>query len=239
VGTGLSLKIKTDLPGFRLDVEWSMDNELVVLFGCSGSGKSLTLKTLAGICRQGDGHIELNGRTLFSRERGINLSPQKRLLGYVFQDAALFPHMTIEANVLYGAGAVPGDGARAKARELMELFRLSEHRNKYPGEISGGQKQRAAFARALIHKPEVLLLDEPFSSLDNPLRVEMRRCLTNIIKQGLHVPTILVTHDLVEAITLSDRMLIYSNGKVIQDGRPQTILSHPADNEVLSLITQG
>jgi molybdate transport system ATP-binding protein len=234
---GLDLKINTILPGFKLDVEWSMGNELVVLFGYSGAGKSLTLRTLAGIFRQGDGYVRLNGRTLFSKERGINLAPQKRSVGYVFQEAALFPHMTVEENILYGAGGTFKAVDRARAVEMMELFKLLEHRAKFPGQISGGQKQRAAFARALIRKPEILLLDEPFSSLDNPLRTEMRKCLISVIKQELHVPTILVTHDIVEAFALADRLLIYSNGRVIQDGMPRAVFNSPASREVESLVT--
>ena len=233
---GLDLKITTHLDGFSLDVGWSMDSELVVLFGHSGSGKSMTLRTIAGIAPQGDGYIKLNGRVLFSKDHNINLPPQQRSVGYVFQDLALFPHMTVEKNILYGARGMAGQEARKKAAEMMELFRLTGHKDKYPDEISGGQKQRVALARALIRNPEVLLLDEPFSALDDQLRMEMRRCLINVVKEEFRIPTILVTHNVLEVYTLANRVLIYSNGRVIQSGLPQTVFSNPVNEEVLSLV---
>jgi len=233
---GLDLKITTHLDGFSLDVRWSMGNELVVLFGHSGAGKSMTLRTIAGITPQGDGHIELNGRVLFSKDRGINLPPQHRSVGYVFQDLALFPHMTVEKNILYGAADTDRKQAVKKTREMMELFRLAAHKDKYPHEISGGQKQRVAFARALVRQPEVLLLDEPFSALDDQLRLEMRRCLANVVKQEFRIPTILVTHNVLEVYTLADRVLVYSNGRMIQSGIPQAVFTNPVNDEVMSLV---
>jgi molybdate transport system ATP-binding protein len=233
---GLELNIKTDLPGFSLDVSWSMHSELVVLFGHSGAGKSLTLQTIAGISRQGGGYVKLNGRMLFNRAMGINLPPQQRSVGYVFQDLALFPHMTVRQNILYGAYGIDKSTARQKCAVMLELFRLNGQEDKYPHEISGGQKQRVAFARALIRKPDLLLLDEPFSSLDNPLRLEMRRCLMSVLKEDFCVPTVLVTHDVLEAYTLADRVLIYSNGRVIQSGLPQEVFNNPLNHEVTSLV---
>lgn len=233
---GLDLKITTHLDGFSLDVQWSMGNELVVLFGHSGAGKSMTLRTIAGITPQGDGHIELNGRVLFSKDRSINLPPQNRSVGYVFQDLALFPHMTVEKNILYGAAGTDRKLAVKKTGEMMELFRLAAHKDKYPHEISGGQKQRVAFARALVRQPEVLLLDEPFSALDDQLRLEMRRCLTNVVKQEFRIPTVLVTHNVLEVYTLADRVMVYSNGRVIQSGIPQAVFTNPVNDEVMSLV---
>jgi molybdate transport system ATP-binding protein len=233
---GLDIRIRTELPGFTLDVNWSMQGETVVLFGHSGSGKSLTLQTIAGITGQGDGCINLNGRVLFSHERKVNLPPQKRSIGYVFQDLALFPHMTVRQNILYGATGIGKAAAGQSCTELLRRFRLTGHDDKYPHQISGGQKQRVAFARALIRKPELLLLDEPFSSLDNPLRLEMRTCLLNVLKEDFHVPTILVTHDVLEAYTLADRVLIYSGGRVIQSGLPAEVFNNPANAEVVSLV---
>jgi molybdate transport system ATP-binding protein len=233
---GLELKIKTELPGFTLDVNWSMQGELVVLFGHSGSGKSLTLQTIAGIAGQGDGHIGLNGRLLFNRELNINLPPQQRSVGYVFQDLALFPHMTVRQNILYGACGMDKAAATERCSDLLELFRLDGQENKYPHQVSGGQKQRVAFARALIRRPELLLLDEPFSSLDNPLRLEMRRCLLNVLKEDFRVPTVLVTHDVLEAYALADRVLIYSGGRVIQSGLPAEVFKDPVNEEVMSMV---
>jgi molybdate transport system ATP-binding protein len=233
---GLDLKITTQLEGFSLDVQWGMGDELVVLFGHSGAGKSLTLRTIAGIAPQGDGYLKLNGRLLFDRSKNINIPPQQRLVGYVFQDLALFPHMTVEKNILYGAAGIEQQEAKKKAGKMMEIFRLAEHRNKYPHEISGGQKQRVAFARALLRQPEILLLDEPFSALDDQLRLEMRKCLTDVVKSELCVPAVLVTHNVLEAYTLADRVLIYSGGRVVQSGTPQVVFANPVNEEVISLV---
>jgi molybdate transport system ATP-binding protein len=233
---GLEVSIKTSLPGFELDVDWQAGSELVVLFGHSGSGKSMTLRTIAGIEKQGSGCIRLNGRALFDGRAGINLPPQQRSVGYVFQDLALFPHMTVEGNIIYGARGMGRKEARERADEMMELFQLSAHARKYTHEISGGQKQRVALARALARKPEVLLLDEPFSGLDNPLRLEMRRCLARVIREDFRIPAVLVTHDILEAYSLADRVLIYSDGKMIQSGSPELVFNNPANGEVASLV---
>ena len=233
----LNLKINTCLGGFTLDVGWTMGSELVVLFGHSGSGKSTTLRTIAGIAPQGDGHIRLNGRVLFSRDMKINLAPQQRSAGYVFQDLALFPHMTVEKNILFGIGSFAGGEARKKAMDMMQLFRLDSYCHRYPHQISGGQKQRVALARALMRNPEVLLLDEPFSSLDDQLRLEMRRCLVNVVKKEFRIPTILVTHNVLEVFSLADRVMVYSGGRIIQSGTPQTVFNNPVNEEVMSLVS--
>jgi molybdate transport system ATP-binding protein len=233
----LELKIINTVGGFTLDAGWSMENELVVLFGHSGSGKSMTLRTIAGIVSQDDGHIRLNGRLLYSKDLKINLPPQQRSVGYVFQDLALFPHMTVEKNILFGAHGVDPGVARKKAGDMMELFCLTEYRGRYPHEISGGQKQRVALARALMRNPEVLLLDEPFSSLDDQLRLEMRRCLVNVVKREFRIPAILVTHNVLEVFSLADRVMVYSGGRIVQTGTPQAVFNNPVNEEVMSLVS--
>jgi molybdate transport system ATP-binding protein len=232
----LDLRIATRMGGFTLDVGWTQGDELVVLFGHSGSGKSMTLRTIAGIAPQGDGHIKLNGRVLYDSDARVNLSPQQRSVGYVFQDLALFPHMTVEKNILFGAGSVAGGDARKKALDMMKLFRLAGQRDSYPHQISGGQKQRVALARALMRNPEVLLLDEPFSSLDDQLRLEMRQCLLSVVKQEFRIPAILVTHNVLEVYSLADRVMVYSEGRIIQSGIPQAVFNNPVNDEVMSLV---
>jgi molybdate transport system ATP-binding protein len=232
----LDLRIATRVDGFNLDVGWTQGDELVVLFGHSGSGKSMTLRTIAGIAPQGDGHIKLNGRVLYSWDMKINLAPQQRSVGYVFQDLALFPHMTVEKNILFGAGSAAGKEARKQALDMMQLFRLAGHRDSYPHRISGGQKQRVALARALMRNPEVLLLDEPFSSLDDQLRLEMRQCLVNVVKKEFRIPAILVTHNVLEVYALADRVMVYSEGRIIQSGIPQAVFNNPVNDEVMSLV---
>jgi molybdate transport system ATP-binding protein len=143
--------------------------------------------------------------------------------------------MTVAQNILYGAKGHGRPAADRKASDLINLFRLNGHKDKYPHEISGGQKQRVALARALIRNPEILLLDEPFSALDDQLRMEMRSCLMSVVKHEFHIPAILVTHNLLEAYTLADRVLIYSNGRVIKSGLPQVVLSDPFSQQSMQL----
>jgi molybdate transport system ATP-binding protein len=231
----LSFKAKKNLRAFTLDAEWSIGNELAVLFGYSGAGKSITLRALAGLLVPDEGHIRLNGHVLFDNKAGIDLVPQKRSFGYVFQDLALFPHMTVLNNILYGAHGLPKEDRKLRAKEMIEQFMLSGLERKFPHEISGGQKQRVAFARALIRRPAALLLDEPFSALDNPLRVEMQNFLKQI-RQDFPIPIILVTHDLAEALTLADKLIFYAGGKVVQVGKPSEILDAPVCPDVELLV---
>lgn len=212
---GLKVTIKKKLPGFTLEADWSIGNELAVLLGHSGAGKSLTLQMIAGLIKPDNGHIELNGRTLYNGSFQIDLSPQERSFGYVFQDLALFPHMNIRGNILYGAHGVPKQEREFRADSMMNRFKLCGLEQKLPSEVSGGQKQRAALARALIRKPGALLLDEPFSALDSRLREEMQRFLKELCRE-FPVPVLFVTHDLREARTLADRVIEYEQGRVVQ-----------------------
>jgi ABC-type sulfate/molybdate transport systems ATPase subunit len=143
--------------------------------------------------------------------------------------------MTALDNILYGSNSMGKSERREKAREMIGAFHLEGLEEKYPAELSGGQKQRVAFARALIRRPDVLLLDEPFSALDNPIRIEMRRFLRDI-KNRFDVPIVLVTHDITEAFTVADAVIVYSNGKVVQMGTPQNILNNPLSSEVEVLV---
>lgn len=226
----LTVKVKKALDAFTLDAEWSIDNELAVLFGCSGAGKSITLQMLAGLLKPDEGAIRLNGRTLFDSGCRVDLAPQERSFGYVFQDLALFPHMTVRENILYGAHGIPKDMREQRASEMILRFRLSGLERKLPNKISGGQKQRVAFARALIRQPKALLLDEPFSALDHPLRLEMQDLLKQI-RWEFPIPVVLVTHDLPEARALADKLIIYAEGRVMQAGTPGHVLSSPAGPE--------
>ena len=199
---------------------------LAALFGYSGAGKTMTFQMIAGLMCPDRGEIRLDDKVLYDSSSGVNLSPQERSLGYVFQDLALFPHMTVEGNILYGA---PGrrKEKRADAETMMEVFRIRSLGDKYPSEISGGQKQRVALARALMTKPKMLLLDEPFTGLDYPIRIEMRKVLEEI-RETFSIPVVLITHDLEEAFSLSDRMIVYDEGRVVQAGSPEEVLTSPA-----------
>lgn len=232
---GLHVRLKKKVNGFKLDVKWEMGNELVVLFGYSGSGKSMTLQMITGLINPDEGFVVSDGDIFFDGEKGINLPPQRRPFGYVFQDLALFPHMTVEENIHYGANSFDKEERHKKTLEMIKVFKLDGLEDRFPSEISGGQKQRVAIARALIRQPEVLLLDEPFSALDNPLRLEMRGLLKDV-RREFNIPIVLVTHDIIEALTMADRLIIYSGGKVVQSGTPEEIFLNPATTEVMHLM---
>jgi molybdate transport system ATP-binding protein len=232
---GLMVDIKKRVNGFYLDVSWEIGNELAVLFGYSGAGKSLTLKLIAGLMKPDSGLIRSKGVVCFDSNSNIALPPQDRFLGYVFQDLSLFPHMTVRENILYGAKGVSKNERDDRLAEFADKFHIQDIQNKMPSEISGGQKQRVAFARALFRRPSALLLDEPFSALDRPLRMEMQSFL-RAIRRDFDVPVILVTHDPEEARALADRMIVYAGGKVMQAGLPSDIFNFPQTDEVKRLV---
>ncbi|MFO0752285.1 MAG: ATP-binding cassette domain-containing protein [Thermodesulfovibrionales bacterium] len=232
---GISVKIRKKVNGFLLDAEWAMENELAVLFGYSGAGKSLTLQMIAGLMEPDEGLVRMRGVVVFDSARRINIPPHRRSVGYVFQDCALFPHMTVQANIAYGLNGSGKREREAKVREMLERFRLEGLEGKYPAELSGGQKQRVAFARSLIRGPEALLLDEPFSALDNPIRLEMRALLKEV-RREFAIPVVLVTHDLSEASSLADTLIIYVAGRAAQAGPPEEVFRNPASEEVEKLV---
>ncbi len=213
----LSVKVCKKVKGFSLTVEWEIGNELVVLFGYSGAGKSMTLQSIAGTLTPDNGFVRFGDRVYYDSATKVNEPPQKRPFGYVFQDLALFPHMTVNANVAYGGTGMSKDEREEKCKAMISLFHLDGLQKRLPSEISGGQKQRVALARALMRKPEMLLLDEPFSALDHPLRVEMGTILRKVHEE-FRIPVVLVTHDIAEAYSLADRIIVYSGGRVERTG---------------------
>ena len=166
----LIVDIEKTLGDFHLKVNFTAEREVMALLGASGCGKSMTLGCIAGIVRPDKGHIELNGRVLFDSEKKIDLPPQKRKVGYLFQQYALFPHMTVEQNIRAGAHARPKNEREQAVREVLHAFRLEGLENNRPSQLSGGQQQRCALARILVGQPELVLLDEPFSALDAYLK---------------------------------------------------------------------
>lgn len=221
---------------FNLDIAFRIDEGLTVLFGPSGAGKTTTLRLVAGLLAPDNGHLTLNGATLYNPAQGINVAARHRQFGYVCQKHALFPHLTVVKNIMFGAKDLPASLRLERAKELIATLRLEGLEQKHPQEISGGQQQRVAFARAIIRKPRALLLDEPFSSLDTITRVKMRACLKNVMKE-LHIPVLMVTHDIFEACHMADRMLIYSAGRIVQEGAPADIIREPATEEVAALTS--
>lgn len=235
---GLAVRLKKRVNGFTLDAAWEIGDELAVLFGSSGAGKSMTLQMIAGLMMPDEGRVAIDGAALFDSARKINVPPHRRHVGYVFQDLALFPHMTVSGNIAYGANGAPKQERRQRVAQMIETFRLAGLEDKLPAEISGGQKQRVAFARALIRRPPVLLLDEPFSALDRPLRLEMQELLRDI-RREFRVPIVLVTHDAAEARSLADTIIVYSGGRIAQQGPPAVVFTAPATDEVRRLVCCG
>ena len=219
---GLAVALRAHLPGFELDVSWEIGAELAVLFGPSGSGKSLSLRMIAGLAQPEGGRVVAGESLLLDTARAVCLPPQQRSIGYVFQDLALFPHMTVLDNVLYGGHGLAREERDTRTRNLIHRFGLAGLQGRRPGEISGGQRQRVAFARALLRRPSVLLLDEPFSALDAPLRRDMGELLREVQRE-LKLPAVMVTHDAAEAALLADTVIVCAAGRVVRQGPPREV----------------
>src|SRR5205085_6002287 len=206
-----------------------------VLFGPSGSGKSTTLRCLAGLERPDRGMICFGDEVWFDSARRIFLPPQRRRIGYLFQDYALFPHLRVAQNIGYGLGKIAAPERRQRIEEITTLLGLAGLDDRYPRQLSGGQQQRVALARALICRPRLLLLDEPLSALDAPTREQLRRQLRHwLIK--LRIATILMTHDRIEAVALGDHVVIFEAGRARQSGSVQQVFSAPLDLGVARIV---
>jgi molybdate transport system ATP-binding protein len=208
---------------------------IAVLFGASGAGKTTVLRTIAGLERPDRGVVRFGTDTWVDTSVGTFVRPQARQIGCVFQDTALFPHLTVRRNVEYGVREASHAARTARSEEMLTLVELSARAGSFPGELSGGQAQRAALARALAPRPRLLLLDEPFTALDTPVRIRMRRLLRAIVGD-LGIAAVLVTHDRNEAIALGDRMVVLVDGRVRQVGPVIDVLRRPADVEVAQSV---
>jgi molybdate transport system ATP-binding protein len=235
VTSRLEVSLRKSLPGFTLDVEWSAGDGVAVLFGPSGSGKTLTLQCLAGLVRPDAGRIAVDGQVLWDRAAGIDVPPQRRRVGYVFQGYALFPHLTVRGNVGFGLHDRHRVMRRRKEDEVLARLGLEAHADRYPHELSGGQRQRVALGRALATDPALLLLDEPLSALDLPRRQALRDELQGILA-GWGIAAVLVTHDLTEAYRLGDRIVVYEEGRVIQAAPRAELLWQPSSRNVARIM---
>ncbi len=222
----LFVDIKKKLPGFTLNVKLDADNDATALLGASGSGKSMTLRCIAGLETPDSGQIALNGKFLYNSAKKINLSSRKRRIGFLFQNYALFPHMTVEQNIGFGLKGCTKNEQSRRVREMIGMIRLEGLEKRYIYHLSGGQQQRVALARALAVEPEALLLDEPFSALDEYLRNQMVKQLieTLSIYKGA---TVFVTHNMEEAYRICSKILVLSEGKRTAYGSRSDIFSRP------------
>jgi iron(III) transport system ATP-binding protein len=207
--------------------------EIHCLMGPSGCGKTTTLRLVAGLEAVQQGTIDLGGRRL--ADPSLMVPPEARQIGLMFQDLALFPHLTIVENVAFGLRRQSGAERRARAHELIAMVGMARHAAKYPHQLSGGEQQRIALARALAPRPCLMLLDEAFSALDASLRAEIRGEALHILKEA-RVPTLLVTHDPEEAIVAGDRVHVMQEGRLVQSGPPDALYKHPANDFVANFF---
>ena len=221
----LHLDLAQPLRAFDLELALDVGAEALAIAGPSGAGKTTILRAVAGLVTPARGRIALDGETWLDTERGVSLRPEERSVGFVFQDYALFPHLTVAQNV--------GFAAQARVPELLERFRIDHLAKARPGELSGGERQRVALARALACEPRVLLLDEPTAALDAHTRAAVRLELRDLLHE-IGLPTLLVTHDFEDAAALAARVGVLVEGRIVQLGSPTDLVDAPADAFVAS-----
>jgi molybdate transport system ATP-binding protein len=223
-----ALRFRVGLPlrGFRLDVALEAADGPIALVGPSGAGKTTLLRMLAGLVRPEEGSIRVGSTTWFDSEHRVDLPPESRPVGLVFQDYALFPHLSVKANVEFGGG---------EAASLLKRFGIAHLAHEKPSRISGGERQRVALARAFGRSPRVLLLDEPLAALDPQTRAGMRGELRELLAQA-GIPTILVTHDYADAAALADRLAVIVDGRIVQTGTAAELVAAPATPFVADFV---
>ncbi|OOM73494.1 Fe(3+) ions import ATP-binding protein FbpC 2 [Clostridium puniceum] len=222
----LYINIEKSFSSFNLKVNFEHQKGILGFLGSSGSGKSMSLKCISGLVTPSSGKIILNNKTFFDSNNKINISPQKRKVGYLFQNYALFPNMNIIDNIEIGVSNLNEDKRRILCKEYVERLGLLGLENHYPWQLSGGQQQRVALARALITSPDILLLDEPFSALDQHLRNNLEKELMSILK-NYNGNVIFVTHDIAEAYRVCDDIIVYENGRSLEKRGKKDLFKYP------------
>jgi ABC-type sulfate/molybdate transport systems ATPase subunit len=222
----LNVEINLPLRAFDLELALEVGAETLALVGPSGAGKTSVLRSVAGLAEPTRGRIACGDDVWFDSAAGVNRRPEERSVGIVFQEYALFPHLSVRANIAYGG--------KERVDELLERFRIGQLASERPGELSGGERQRVALARALARDPKVLLLDEPLSALDAHTKIEVRAELHELL-DDCGLPTLLVTHDFEDAAVLADQVGVIVEGKLLQHGLAETLVAAPADSFVASL----
>lgn len=218
--------IEKNLAGFSLEVNFKATQETLGLLGASGSGKSMTLKCIAGLVTPDQGKIVLNGRTLFDSERKINVPPNERQIGFVFQNYALFPHLNVFENIAFGIKDLPIIQQQQRIQKYIQLLELEGLEKRFPSQLSGGQQQRVALARALAIEPEILIFDEALSALDTYLRGRVEQLLIRVLSAYDGV-SLFVTHKLEEAYRVCKDLLVLDGGQIIEAGSKQEIFERP------------
>lgn len=216
------------------------DRSFITLLGPSGCGKTTTLRMIAGLETPTSGQIIIDGVTVFDAEKGINVPPDKRDVGFLFQNYALWPHMTVYKNIAFGLENLkwPKDKIAERVEELLKMLKIEQFGSRYPSELSGGQQQRVAIARALITKPAIILLDEPLCNLDVQLRIEMRTEMAQLFRH-LKTTVFHVTHDPSEAFAMADRIIVMNQGNIDQNGKPEECYKMPKTAVVAGLLGAG
>ena len=223
----LYVDIEKDLVSFKLKVKFEQEDGIVGLLGQSGCGKSMTLRCIAGIVKPDKGKIISNGKVFFDSEKKINLTPQQRNIGFLFQNYALFPHMSVKQNIQLGIEKLSKEEKDEITKKYLKKFRLEGFEDRYPWQLSGGQQQRIALARALCLNPDILILDEPFSALDYHLRSNTENELCEILKD-FDGNVLFVTHDISEAYRISDDIIVFDNGLSLPKRTKNELFVHPS-----------
>jgi molybdate ABC transporter permease protein len=226
VGATLAIDVEKELEAFPLDVKFCTGQGAVGLLGASGAGKSMTLRMIAGIVAPDRGRIALNDRVLYDSTKGLNIPAARRKIGFVFQDYALFPRMTVAENVGFGLSALPKKEREKRVQRQLEQMNITELADRYPEEISGGQRQRVAIARSMAIDPDVLLFDEPFAALDPHLRRKMEEQLRETLAD-YNRPVVFVSHDMEEAFRFCSDLLVVDNGQIVASGPKHQLFERP------------
>jgi molybdate transport system ATP-binding protein len=223
--------------GFRVQasLQIGLGPQVTVLFGPSGSGKTTVLRCIAGLEPLTAGRVQFKEEVWADVSRHINLPPQQRSVGYLFQDYALFPHLTVHDNIGFGIANSSKSERNSSVREIAQRLQVLDLLDRHPSELSGGEQQRVALARAVASGPELLLLDEPLSALDGPTRDRVREELARLL-QALRLPAIVVTHDWIDALRLGDSLVVMSRGTVLQTGTPQDVFARPRHTDVAAAV---
>jgi molybdate transport system ATP-binding protein len=222
----LSVAIEHEQGGFGLDASFECGDGVTALFGRSGAGKTTVINAIAGLVRPRKGRIAFDGETLFDSERGVNVAAGRRRFGYVFQEARLFPHLTVNQNLRYSRWFDRSSRAPDNFSHIVELLGISAILERRPAQLSGGEKQRVAIGRALLARPRLLLLDEPLASLDQPRKDEILRHL-ELLRDEVRIPMLYVSHTVAEVIRLADSVVLMASGKSVAAGSVEEVMGHP------------